>query len=53
MYADRARMNSDQVEESTDALIQFLDQFKWLFSHLLQQNSTALNMLTMLINKFK
>jgi hypothetical protein len=52
-YADIARMNTNQDEELTGSITKILNEFKGLFNQLLQQTSMVLNMLKMLINKFK
>jgi hypothetical protein len=50
-YADVTKSNTHQVEDTVITLTKFLDEFKRLFNHLLQQNSMILNLLTMLISK--
>lgn len=53
-YAQTLKTNLDQTTAQTSTeviLTKFLDEFKNLFSQLLQQNSMVLNMLTTVINK--
>lgn len=46
-----ATQPTNKVNNSIDILSNFLEEFKNMFSQLMQQNSMVLNMLTMLINK--
>jgi len=50
-YADVTKNHEHQVEDTATTLKNFLEEFKGLFTQLLQQNSMILNMLTTLINK--
>jgi hypothetical protein len=50
-YAEVTKSQENQVEDTATTLKHFLEEFKRLFTQLLQQNRMKLNMLTALINK--
>jgi hypothetical protein len=50
-YADVTKNHEHPVEGTAITLKNFFEEFKGLFTQLLQQNSMILNMLTTLINK--
>jgi hypothetical protein len=50
-YAEMTRSTTHQTEDTAISLTKFIEEFKELFSQLIQQNSMILNMLTKLINK--
>jgi hypothetical protein len=50
-YAEVTKNHEHQVEDTAIMLNKFLEEFKGLFTQLLQQNNMILNMLTTLINK--
>ena len=50
-YAEVTRSNTHQIEDTAITLTKFIEEFKGLFTQLLQQNSMILNMFTKLINE--
>ena len=50
-YAEVTRNNSHQIEDTAITLTKIIEEFKGLFTQLLQQNGMILNMLTKIINK--